>query len=73
MVVGNAGDLKVDQITIDGDSLTIVLEGPAGANRFQGKLAKEGPDAGKILGTFTFRGDIYPARLERTESKRSPI
>lgn len=69
-VLGNAGAMKADQITIKGDSLTILLGGPMGANRFQGTLAKEGPGAGKVLGTFSFRGEIYPARLERTESQK---
>ena len=70
MVLGNAGALKADQVTIKGDSLTILLDGPMGANKFQGTLAKEGPDAGKVLGTFTFRGDVHPARLERTEAQK---
>ena len=70
MVLGNAGTLKADQVTIKGDSLTVFLEGPSGSNRFRGSLVHDGPDAGKVLGTFTFRGETYPARLERTESPR---
>ncbi len=70
MVLGNAGALKADQVTIKGDSLTILLDGPMGANKFQGTLVEEGPDAGKVLGTFTFRGDVHPARLERTEAQK---
>ena len=70
MVLGNAGSIKADQVTVKDGSVTVLLEGAAGANKFQGTLAKEGPDAGKVLGTFTFRGEIYPARLERTEAQK---
>jgi hypothetical protein len=62
------GDARVDQIAIRGDSLVIALRGTAGLNRFQGMLARESSHAGKILGSFSFRGEVYPARLERTES-----
>jgi hypothetical protein len=70
MVLGNDGSVKADQVTIQGDALTILLDGPAGANAFRGTLVKEGPDAGKVLGTFKFRGETHPARLERTESPK---
>jgi hypothetical protein len=62
------GDARVDQIAIREDSLVIALRGAAGLNRFQGTLAGESSHAGKILGSFSLRGEIYPARLERTES-----
>ena len=64
------GDANVEQVAIQGDSLVIALRGAAGLNRFQGTLAREGSQAGKILGSFSFRGEVYPARLERTESQR---
>ena len=57
---------------IQGDSLVIALRGAAGLNRFKGTLAREGSQAGKILGSFSFRDEVYPARLERTESQRVP-
>jgi len=69
MVLGNASAIKADQVMIKDGSVSILLDGPMGANKFQGTLANEGPEAGKILGSFTFRGEIYPARLERTEAK----
>jgi len=64
------GDASVEQVAIQGDSLVITLRGAAGLNRFQGTLATEGSQAGKILGSFSFRGEVYPARLERTESQK---
>ena len=64
------GDASVEQVATQGDSLEIALRGPAGLNRFQGTLAREGSQAGKILGSFSFRGETYPARLERTESQK---
>jgi glutaredoxin len=54
--------------------ITITLEGLGGSTIFKGRLAKDGPGAGKFLGTVNFRGSTYPARLETTtESKVSPI
>jgi hypothetical protein len=70
MVVGNASDLKIDPITIDGDAIRFTLRTQAGPFQFLGSMASTGPDAGRILGTFTFRGDVYPARLERTQSNK---
>jgi hypothetical protein len=67
MMLGHA---SVEQVAIQGDSLVITLRGAAGLNRFQGTLAREGSEAGKILGSFSFRGEVYPARLERTESQK---
>ena len=64
------GDANVEQVAIQGDSLVIALRGAAGLNRFKGTLAREGSQAGKILGSFSFRDEVYPARLERTESQR---
>ena len=54
--------------------LTITLSGGGGSMVFKGRLAKDGPAAGKVLGTFNFRGGSYPARLETTsESKVAPL
>jgi len=64
------GDASVEQVAIQGESLVLTLRGAAGLNRFEGTLAREGSQAGKILGSFSFRGDVYPARLERTESRK---
>ena len=66
-ILGNA---SVESIANRADSLEIELRGPAGTNKFQGKLAHEGPQDGRILGTFTYRGDVFPARVERTENHR---
>jgi hypothetical protein len=64
------GDASVEQFAIQGDSLEILLRGAAGLNKFQGTLPREGSQAGRILGSFSFRGDLHPARLERTENHR---
>ena len=63
-------DASVERVATQGHALEIVLRGAAGLNRFRGTLVVEGSQAGKILGSFLFRGVIYPARLERTESQR---
>jgi hypothetical protein len=62
------------------DSLfTITLNGSGGSTVFTGRLAKDGPGAGKILGKLNFRGGTYPARLETTTDskvgtlKQSPL
>ena len=68
VMLGNAG-LKVDHVALKGDSWSSSSRS-RGPNTFQGTLAKDGPDAGKVLGTFTFRGEIYPARLDRTEAQK---
>src|SRR5947209_16875240 len=47
---GGASGVKVDPLVIRGDSLTVGLKGPAGVNVFNGKLIKDGPEAGKVLG-----------------------
>jgi len=62
------GDASVEHVAIQGDSLEIALRGPTGLNRFQGTLARAGAQAGRILGNFSFRGEVYPARLDRTEN-----
>ena len=61
------GDASVEQMTIQGDSLEIDLKGAAGLNRFQGTLNREGLRPVEILGSFSFRGEVYPARLERSQ------
>jgi hypothetical protein len=59
-------------------ALIITLTGANGSTIFKGKLAKDGPGAGKYLGMANFRGGTYPARLEPTtnlkvgELKQSP-
>lgn len=63
------GDTRVEMIGLKDGVLTIELAGGTGVSRFVGKLVKGGPHDGKVLGHFTFRGEIYPARLERTESR----
>ena len=61
---------QIKNVDIKGADLTFTLTGPAGDNAFQGTLAKTGPDAGKYLGHFRFRGSVYPASLVKTTSEK---
>jgi hypothetical protein len=55
-------------------ALTVALSGAGGDTVFKGTFVKNGPSAGKVLGTVNFRGTVYPARMETTtDSKVSPI
>ena len=64
------GDASIEDLAIRGDTLEINLRGAAGANTFLGTLAREGAQAGRFLGTFSLRGEVYPARLEQTNNHR---
>lgn len=57
---------KISKAERKGDSVTIVIQSQAGDSTFQGTLAKEGSEAGKVLGTFQFRGTYYPAALQKS-------
>ena len=53
--------------------LTLTLTGPAGDTTFKGRLAKEGPDAGKFLGTVELPWlDLPRPTRETTKDRRSP-
>jgi hypothetical protein len=76
-VLGNA---QLKQMEARGDNLTITLTGPdVGDTVFRGKLAKDGPNAGKFIGDVNLRGDIYPASLAKTSDvvvaplKKNPL
>jgi len=64
------GKPQVKQTEQKGDVLKLTLSGPVGETLFEGKLVQEGPNAGKILGACTFRGEVYPARLEKTTNAK---
>ncbi len=49
-----------------GDDVTVGLGSPTGQTVFKGKMAKDGANAGKILGIIQFQGRVFPARLETT-------
>jgi hypothetical protein len=71
MVLGKA---QVKQTEQKGDNLKFTLNGPNGDMSFEGKLAQDGPGAGKVLGVFHFRGEPFPARLEKTtDAKVAPF
>lgn len=61
---------KITKAERKGDSVTIVFDSQAGESTFQGTLAKAGPDAGKVLGTFQFRATYYPASLEKSDAAK---
>jgi hypothetical protein len=73
------GRPKVKETVQKGDDLKITLEGPAGDTTFEAKINGQGQSADKILGSFYFRGQTFPARLEKTKDskvaalKRSPL
>ena len=68
------GRPQVKSIERQDGLLTITLNGAGGNSVFKGRVATDGPGAGKILGTLNFRGGSYPACLETTtESKVGPL
>jgi hypothetical protein len=65
---------KVDAVEHKNGALTISLAGSGLVTSFKGTLAKDGPGAGKFLGSAKFGGSTYPARLEPTkDSKVGPL
>lgn len=67
-VIPPIGQPKVGSFTREGDRIAIALTGANLIEGFAGMLAKDGPDAGKILGTMKLNGATYPAVLARSES-----
>jgi hypothetical protein len=73
------GSPQVKAVEQQDGLITITLSGSGGSTVFKGRLAKDGPGAGKILGKLNFRGGTYPARLETTTDskvgtlKQSPL
>jgi hypothetical protein len=68
--LGQSENVTVESLAIKGDNISFELKGPGGVNRFEGKLAREEGNAGKVLGSFTFQGELHPARLEKTASRQ---
>jgi len=50
--------------------LELTITSPEMENSFLGHLVTKGDQAGEVLGTFRFRGDDYPARLEKTDAEK---
>ena len=69
-VLGLADNLNVESLAGEGGSIGFTLKGLSGSKPFQGRLAEGGPSAGQFLGTFYYRNEIFPARLERTGEAR---
>ncbi|MHC5540155.1 hypothetical protein ACYOEI_18195 [Singulisphaera rosea] len=76
---GALSGVKLDPLKVEGDSVTIGITCPDSVDIFRGKLVKEGPNVGKVLGNLTFRGETNPARLEKVKDttlaqiKQTPI
>jgi hypothetical protein len=60
------GDVKAENIKVEGDTVSFDLKGPVVSIQFVGKPAAEKPKAGELLGTIKLKNDVYPARLEKT-------
>lgn len=64
---------KVSAIESKDGNLKLTLSGGNGRgadSTFKGALVKDGADAGKYLGTFNFRGNLYPVLLETTRDSK---
>jgi hypothetical protein len=68
--LGVADNLTVDSLATEGGVVRFTLKGSTGSSRFEGRLAADGPAAGKIRGTFRYRNETFPARLERASDAR---
>jgi hypothetical protein len=64
------GRPKAKDVELKGDTLTLTLNSEIGPTVFRGVRKTEGARAGQILGTFNFRGDVFPARLEPTRDTK---
>lgn len=64
------GKVTIKSIERAGDTVTLVISGQVGIDTFKGTLAAEGKEKGRLLGTHTFRGQTFPARLEKTEADK---
>jgi len=67
-VIPPIGQPKVGSFSREGDRVAIALTGANLIEGFAGTLVKDGPDAGKVLGTLKVNGATYPAVLARAES-----
>jgi len=57
---------RVENVKLDEGRTSFKLGGGGFALTFDGALAANGPDAGKVLGTVDIGNAIFPARLEKT-------
>jgi hypothetical protein len=63
------GSPSACEVSLKGDSVTLTLKSRPSEHEFQGQLVHDGPNAGKFVGSFPLRDELYPARLERTTSQ----
>jgi hypothetical protein len=61
---------QVEDVELADGKVGFTLKAPAATLTFEGDLAKEGPEAGRLLGTISFRENVFPARLEKTNEER---
>lgn len=61
---------KVEDVRLEDGKAGFTLKGEPLLMTFAGDQAKEGPEAGRLLGTINFMGNVFPARLEKTLEER---
>ncbi|HEV3165976.1 MAG TPA: hypothetical protein VGZ22_18245 [Isosphaeraceae bacterium] len=59
---------SISKVQQKGDALTLGIKIGGEEETFTGTYVKQGARAGQVLGTLTFRGGVFPARLEKTDS-----
>ncbi|WP_165244893.1 hypothetical protein [Paludisphaera soli] len=69
---GLLDDAKVEGVELEDGRATFTLKGQAMAVRFSGAEAKDGPYAGRIVGTVQLQGDDFPATLEKSRAEKLP-
>jgi len=62
-------DVMLGDVKVEGDTAEIEVVGRGGPLRFTGKLAENG----QVLGSIQFMGEVYPARLERTNAEQVAV
>lgn len=60
----------VEDVRLADGSAAFALKGQAMTLKFSGSLMKDGPQAGRLLGTIDVSGNVFPARLEPTRQEK---
>jgi hypothetical protein len=65
------GKVDFKSFASKGGEVTLTFASPGvGEVAFKGSLVADGDDAGGVLGTLRLRGNLFPARLERTDAEK---
>jgi hypothetical protein len=64
------GPIEPTSFSAEGSKVQLLLDAGEQKVEFNGALATEGDNKGRILGIVIFRGSPYPARLEPTKDKK---